>query len=153
MGMTNDDIGLAILEHLCIEKKGRVGYFFTMNKWLRDYIKDKQAMKDGPSMYNTWIVREVILDLERVGYIQVMSMDQLQAYGRGIKDKPTGIELTITWSGKAWYHEHIQKGVLSEREWYWFKVLFVVTVIGTLASFLQFLIEMKEFFGLTGCHS
>lgn len=136
---SKNDLGIAILKHL-IDKGGQVGYVFNITDFLATYIKKT----NDASKLNTWIAREIIDDLFKMGYVNTMEkFGEIGIYNYGRPEdeqkepKNAGVALGITWKGKAFYYEHINKGKFDKQETVGLIIIIVLTLIGTITTVIQ----------------
>jgi hypothetical protein len=137
---SKNDLGIAILEFL-IEKGGQVGYTFAMNEFIIQKIK----VTNDLSKLNTWIASEIIDDMFKMGYVKTIErfgIAGIHNFGRPEEQhiEPKGhqdIVLGLTWKGKAFYYEHVNKGKFDTREKFGLFAILIMTVISLIATIIQ----------------
>ncbi len=125
-----EDLGIAILKHLIEDEKAANGNQIDITDFVEKYIG--YSIKEDVSIQSI-AAASVISEMVNSGYLKEYKPEErrLNNYGKPQKDHEgvkgnTDIIVGITWKGKAFYYDHVKKGVLDSREK---KGLYAVVVI------------------------
>lgn len=132
-----------VLRFLVVEKKAHGGYYYDVRPVLQQFSLEKR--------WTNLAIQRELLDIVESGYVLVQSPDQLARLGhvwpgeeaKGAQGLTTVfIALRITVKGRSYFHDHARHSFLTDREWYWFKWVFWLTIIGVVAGICEVVVAL-----------
>lgn len=144
MADQSEDLGLALLKYLATNTKSAGGPYMNARPFIERFLaihglENKTAV-------------DIVTELVRTGYIGHDGGTSVQILNspEGVfkeRHKDDSFNHNITWKGKAFYLEHLEKrnaGVLSKWERRILYAVTFLTVVQTLTSVWQLCIELRH---------